>query len=258
MKKKLSLLLLSVALLGRSLGQTDAVESVDPYIRNQAHSAETHDAKPAGHSSQVGVLVEYIQVDDRVANKLVRKHAASLSARLLREELEEMLDKETAELVETSYLKAKSGQRGKVESVNEMIYPTEYDPPEIPQEVTGDGDGDAPSAPANPTAFEMRPVGLTLEVDATISPDGKQVEMSIAPEVIKFLGRSYMLDEKNDLEPGTPEMLLATIWQPDFFAMKHSSAVEIADGDTMLLALHRPAEAPDKSILVLLRVDVLK
>jgi general secretion pathway protein D len=180
-----------------------------------------------------------------------------LSAQGLREELEAMLDAETATLAESSYIKTKSGQRAKVESIDEMIYPTEYDPPEIPQTVTLT-EAQAPGTAANPTAFDVRNVGTTLEVDPNISADAKTIDLNIAPEIIRFLGREYTLEDREDLDLYDPKILSSTIYQPKFHAMKHSTAVTVRDGDTILLCIHRPDDAPDKTMMVFLRADVVR
>lgn len=92
---------------------------------------------------------------------------------------------------------ARSGQRAKVEVIREFIYPTEYDPPEIPNQVgstgglIGPGGGSTaaiPVTPANPTAFETRNTGVTLEVDPVLGADEFTIDLSLSPEVVEFDG----------------------------------------------------------------------
>ena len=42
--------------------------------------------------------------------------------------------------------------------------------------------------PATPTAFETRNVGVTLEVEPTVGPDRKFIELSLKPEMVEFEG----------------------------------------------------------------------
>ena len=104
---------------------------------------------------------------------------------------------------------AKSGQKAKVEILREFIYPTEFEPPEIPQDFgggnvnidiglggqitgissTGGGAGGAfPVVPTTPTAFEMVELGHSLEVEATVGADNRTIELSILPSFKEFEG----------------------------------------------------------------------
>ena len=118
------------------------MKSFLPYLAIAALSASNLTAAPGdkskatGSSSKedsqkptVGLLFEWIELDHRSANKLIRKHANKISTNELREVLEKLLDEEKASLAETAYFVAKDLKRAKVESVDEHIYPTEYDPP---------------------------------------------------------------------------------------------------------------------------------
>ena len=77
----------------------------------------------------------------------------------------------------------RSGQASSVRVVREFIYPTEYEPPEVPQTISstelylngvfvGALGGDSfPVTPATPTAFETKEVGVILEVLPTAGPN---------------------------------------------------------------------------------------
>ncbi len=110
----------------------------------------------------------------------------------------------------------KSGQKASIRSVRQFPYPTEYDPPQITQNVgggngrrggggtsalaivsftgqllfgqTSTSGGGAPVVPATPTAFEVRELGMILDVEPNISADGRTVEISIAPSMTEFEG----------------------------------------------------------------------
>ncbi len=165
-----------------------------------------------------------------------------------------------ADLMSAPSVVTRSGQRAKIEIIREFIYPTEYDPPEIPQDFGssnlgggfggGGGIGGAitptsvnsfPVTPANPTAFEMRPVGVTLEVDPVVGADGYTIELNIAPEVVEFEGfinygspiQSGAIDAL-----GSPTTIVLTenrIEQPVFSSRKLQTAVTIWDGQTVAI-----------------------
>ncbi|MFK7910368.1 MAG: Amuc_1098 family type IV pilus outer membrane protein [Akkermansiaceae bacterium] len=93
---------------------------------------------------------------------------------------------------------ARSGERATVELIRELIYPTEYEPPELPNSVGigADNQGNQqfgggaifPVTPANPTAFETRNTGVTLEVEPTVGPNKRFIELSLKPEFVEHQG----------------------------------------------------------------------
>jgi hypothetical protein len=87
---------------------------------------------------QLGISVEYIQLDHIEANRRIRKHLASgkADATVLHKGLTELVTRKKAKRVASTYLVTRSGQRAKVESIIERIYPPEFDPPEVPQELS--------------------------------------------------------------------------------------------------------------------------
>jgi general secretion pathway protein D len=173
--------------------------------------------------------------------------------------------KKGADLMTAPSVVTRSGQRAKIEIIREFIYPTEYDPPEIPQEFFGGGvqgggglgglggglaglggggggaAGGFPVTPANPTSFEMRPVGVTLEVDPVVGPDGFTLELNIAPEVTEFEG---FVNYGSPISTGAVDALGAPttvvltenrIEQPVFSTRKLTTSVTIWDGQTVAI-----------------------
>ncbi len=91
---------------------------------------------------------------------------------------------------------AKSGQKAKIEIIREFIYPTEYEPPELPNSVgstgssttTGSSSQSFPVTPATPTAFETRNTGVTLEIEPTIGDNDFVIDLQFVPEIVEFEG----------------------------------------------------------------------
>lgn len=137
---------------------------------------------------------------------------------------------------------AKSGQKANVELAREFLYPTEFDPPEIPQQFgqLGGGGGGFPITPSTPTTFEMRRLGTLLEMEPVISDNGQDVDLVITPEVTEFEG---FIDYGSDINmpsgpgtsSGTQEVVDNRIIQPIFRTNKISTAVRIYDGSTVVL-----------------------
>ncbi len=85
----------------------------------------------------------------------------------------------------------RNGQASSVVLSREFIYPTEYEPPELPNSVGSNfagGNGAFPVTPATPTAFKKEDVGLTLEVLPVADVDKRYVEVTLNPKVTEFDG----------------------------------------------------------------------
>lgn len=168
----------------------------------------------ADYSRSITVCHETFSVPLALAAKLNRedKSDAAIYAFLVSGQEKDGIRQESFEV-----LRGKSGQRATVESISELIYPTEYEPPLIPANV---GVSIAPSpvkgappsvsdtarlqdapaleslsslrVPSFATAFETRNTGRTLEFEATLKDDPKAttVHLRISPEQVIPVGRS--------------------------------------------------------------------
>jgi general secretion pathway protein D len=157
---------------------------------------------------------------------------------------------------------ARSGQTSKIEVIQELIYPSEYEPPELPQQV-GDPNGLGggllgaqpalfPITPATPTAFEKRNVGVTLEVSPVVSADRRYIELALKPEMVTFdgfvnygtpitsgaiasplaaVGGGGVVTNNPNAADITPNRIL----QPIFSVVRSDTSVTIADGATIVL-----------------------
>ena len=152
--------------------------------------------------------------------------------------------KKGVDLLSAPSVMARSGQRAKIEIIREFIYPTEYDPPEIPNQIgstaaIGGGTGFIPVTPATPTAFETRNTGITLEVDPVLGADDFTIDLNLTPEVVEFDGFiNYGTPIGGPLNPvtGAPTILTAnTINMPVFSLRKVTTQVTIWDGQTVAL-----------------------
>ena len=145
---------------------------------------------------------------------------------------------------------ARSGQRAKIEVIREFIYPTEYDPPEIPNQVGGGttlgggggGVSSFPVTPATPAAFETRNTGVTLEVDPVIGGDEFTIDLNLAPEVVEFEGFINYGSPINSasinpltLQAQTIQLTENRIEMPIFSTRKVTTQVTIWDGQTVAL-----------------------
>ena len=154
----------------------------------------------------------------------------------------------------------RSGQSATIESVREFIYPTEYEPPELPNQIGGnigiDADGGfvqqaagvTPVTPAHPTAFETTNLGCMLEVLPQLGEDGI-IEVSIKPEIRDFDGfinygtpilggsNSSVFDPTGGVLSGGSFGVLTenAILMPVFSTIRGNSTLSIYQGETVVL-----------------------
>lgn len=145
---------------------------------------------------------------------------------------------------------ARSGETATIEIIREFIYPTEYEPPELPNQVgaTGglgggaDGGGASgifPVTPSTPTAFETRNTGVTLEIQPTIGANDLVIDLRFAPEIVEFEGfinyGSPITSPASDAL-GNPTNVVITenrIEMPVFASRRVTTGLTIFDGHTV-------------------------
>ena len=177
------------------------------------------------------------------------------------------LDQKTgADIVVNPSTILRSGERSKIEVIREFIYPSEYEPPEIPDDALAGGDDDdddgvvvgvlsspaVPITPSHPTAFVTRNVGVTLEVETTVGPNKKLIDLSLSPELVEFdgfinygtpitgsTGSTFGIDAAGFLTiiPGqTGELTENLILTPVFSTIRTPNAsLTVQDGHTVVL-----------------------
>jgi|UniRef100_UPI0037850C5E general secretion pathway protein D len=174
--------------------------------------------------------------------------------------------KKGVDLMSAPSVTTKSGTRATMEVTREFIYPTEFDPPQLPQGGGGNlqlggGGGQQIATPTTPTAFEMRRTGVILEAEPTVGADGNTIELTLAPEVVEFdgfinYGSPILSPSSQTVLPiqlggvaagvaattgyipiSQPERLITpnVINQPVFSVRKVSTGVSIWDGQTVAL-----------------------
>ena len=80
----------------------------------------------------------------------------------------------------------KSGQEAIMKVVTEYIYPTEFEV-EISQQSVSGGDNTSSGmtlATVEPQNFEMREVGVILQVIPEVTPDGQMIDLLLVPQVV--------------------------------------------------------------------------
>lgn len=147
----------------------------------------------------------------------------------------------SVDLMATPSVITRSGQQASVEIVREFIYPTEYEPPEIPQAVGGVG-GPAPVTPATPMAFETKPVGVELRVLPEADANKQYVNVTLEPtfsDLDGFVNFGSPIRSAVNTPLGGVESVTITenaILMPVFSVQKTNTQLNVADGCTFVYA----------------------
>jgi general secretion pathway protein D len=158
--------------------------------------------------------------------------------------------KKGSDLMTAPSVTARSGEKATIEIIREFIYPTEYEPPELPNSVGGGGGfggggvlgGGAqsfPVTPATPTSFETRNTGVTLEIAPNIGANNFVIDLNFAPEIVEFEGfinyGSPIQSPSTDLlgNPTTVTITENRIEMPVFSKRSVTTALTIFDGYTV-------------------------
>ncbi len=157
-----------------------------------------------------------------------------------------------------SHVLVKPGQIASLEQTREFIYPSEYDPPEIPNTVGNNntsvifdifgniigiqqgGNLAAPITPAHPTAFETRKLGKVIEVEPSVSSDNLTVNLNVSTDFTDFVGYiNYgvpitdhtIRDAFGNAAIQTPNEIL----MPVFDSVRETTNVTVWDGQTIAI-----------------------
>ncbi len=256
-------ILIALTLVG-SVSAQEKPKADDKKVKKENVFSKTEESNDQLKDIQpgVGILIEYISLSHTTANELLRKIGTKATdAGDTRKQLDGMIDRGDAELLETAWVRSRSGQRAKTLSVLEKIYPTEYDPPEIPNLIGNigravplkKGDPTIHMTHGNPAAFETRNVGITLEVDPVIGADQTHINLNLAPEIVKYLGENYVFREgREHTARGVDHISM-----PIFYTWRETHQIEVADGSYNLLAIHTPHDDPKKRVLIFIRADLI-
>jgi Flp pilus assembly secretin CpaC len=158
----------------------------------------------------------------------------------------------TVSILESQMIVTRSGERATSESITEFIYPTEY---ETHKPVKGENK-DSPKAVTfgNPTAFEVRNLGATLEVEPILGEDGRTIDMTFKPEIVYHVGDSNW---------GTALNAEGSYKMPTMYTLRVNTSFTLTTGRFHFVTALTPKDDKGKAdtskkILVLVKADILK
>jgi hypothetical protein len=196
----------------------------------------------------IEITVDYVQLSAEDASALIHGSEAPATSLAWHETIVKLVKEGKGKAIGSITVSTKSGQRATSESVLEHLYPVGFEPakgrqsqsPPVPSGLTA---VDLPSA----TSFEMRPVGIRLEVDPVLAADASLIDLNIAPEAVVHLGDKATTTLPH--ETGERDLQL----MPRFFSMKNTTAVAMRPGGTALCGINTPPNE-DGSLDTALRV----
>lgn len=160
--------------------------------------------------------------------------------------------KKAADVLATPSVTTRSGQAASIRMVKEFIYPTEYEPPELPQSIgtfdspVFDDNGNQigvdsvlvtpPIVPAFPSSFDTRDTGVFLEVLPTADANRQYIDLALKPVMTDFDGFVNFGTPVNFVANGTTTVLSENpILMPVFSVKKVDTSMVIADGATVVV-----------------------
>ena len=221
---------------------------------------------------EIRIQVEWIELSHEEFTAVMEEYGSSESNVLnssnngpLRAKLSQMIEEEKAEIIDTAVVMARSGQRAKVESIREFIYPTEYIPAGLNKkekkktESKSEEDDEANDKPAQlpiATAFETRNVGTTLEVDPVLGADERTSDLSLSPELVYHVGE----EEYGSFKEKESEVNVKT---PLFYTMKLTTQVTLIAGEYLFAGVQSPFGIEsmkadrERKVMIFIKADVL-
>lgn len=139
--------------------------------------------------------------------------------------LRKLSQQKGVELMSTPSVTTRSGQKAVMEMVREFIYPTEFDPPRHI-------DKDNTVIPTTPTAFEMRPVGVRIEMVPELLTND-EIHLTVMPEITSFEGFINYGDPvtQKDGKVVTPN----AVKQPVFHSLKMTSSFVLTRREAVVI-----------------------
>lgn len=231
--------------------------SVSVSAFGQVKNAESIDSK-VSNSKNISVQLEYIEMSHKDLTRLLMDHKPmSSDATALRMKVQEMVEKDTARVMETKMVVNRSGQKSTTESIREFIYPIDYNPSYTPSAEDLPEPQDKPVVPFGiPSATETRNTGSTFEVETFLGQDNKIIEVRIVSQQVWHTGDNIWCELKDKLGN-----VFKNTTQ-DFYKIGIDTSVTVVSGQYFLLAVVSPKDVmgkvdTERKVMAFLKCDAL-
>lgn len=214
--------------------------------KTKAGAAAADEATAVEEFKQIAQVVEFIEAPHAEVRKWLKANPGAPDGDALRAEVQKWIEAGSAEVLASQMSIARSGQRAKVQSIRELIYPTEFEP--IPWR---------PSAPFS-SAFETRWLGMTLEFEPVLLEG--VIHLNMAPEWIERVGESQHRPEpKGTVQEGdvrvplihTNRVTTQTESDPEKWVLADVQSARSMDSKPYAAVLN-----PERSVLVFSRTSI--
>ena len=186
---------------------------------------------------------------------------ASADATHLRQQVQEMVAKNEAKVLETQLVVCKPSQKATAEAIHELIYPSEYEPTDCFPSAVGTPAQPPPQPapqllPSTPSCWDVRIVGSTLEGEPSISEGEQVIDLRFVPELIWHTGNTTWAEFKDPLG----NVIKAA--EPDFYTLRLNTSVFCINGQYCLAGVLSPKDAKGevdytRKVLVFVKCDIL-
>jgi beta-lactamase regulating signal transducer with metallopeptidase domain len=146
-----------------------------------------------------------------------------LNAEQTNDLLHKVSQQKGVDLMSAPSVTTRSGQKATMEVTREFIYPSEFEPPKQATD-------DQPVMPTTPTAFEMRPVGVRMEV-VPISGYEDNIDITVTPEVTSFEG---FIDYGSPITHLGKVVSENKVQQPIFHSLKTTASFHMKSGQSIV------------------------
>jgi len=200
---------------------------------------------------QIRVSLQFIEVAHTSLTEMLAQKDQSGPA--LHAKAMSLSKKGQAKILESCMLVCKAGQKATIESIQEVIFPTDYLPSGLPTNLPNEG---------NPTnlvvrrvaAFEPRNTGVTFEVEPYMASHG-MIDLRLSPEIVKQLRLETWMEHIDQWGDATYRL-------PVFESFRIQSKITVAPGKFEFVSALTPkmnTQGPvvTRKILVFVRADLL-
>lgn len=221
---------------------------VDPSMPKEWRESWAREHQSIVHAKwNVCIDLQMVMLDEARALELL-PHLQSVDQKEVDtawDRLQSMIRKGEATLLAWPMVRTMDGARSTSETMLEKRYPTNFEPPQVPQTFGAlpptPGPIRADTVEGLPNAYETRNLGVTLEASPVVLGEGRQLYLDLQitrVDLIGFEDFGYALTAHNTVVPAP---------QPLFFTLKSTLELKLQNGQRQLVAVHKRVK-PENSI----------
>ncbi|MGB0992714.1 MAG: hypothetical protein ACPG32_09625, partial [Akkermansiaceae bacterium] len=195
---------------------------------------------------------------------LLDDQQAASSDTILHQQARKLVSNGKAKIINTELITSSNGEKVTAGAGREYIYPTEYEPAEIPNDIhihktnghTTKGKPQNYATGPTPTAFETQTLGSSYELLANISDDAKAIDLKINIDIVTHVENFVWTSWKD-------ERGKADIQMPIFYRSSVNSNITLSDNKPSLIGSFSPKKDNGKTdysrkILVFAKPTIIK